>query len=625
MLLMEDRLAAGREHMAAGRRDSAGLILEAILDINPGHVEALPMLAEIRVAQGKLEDAVNLAAAACRQAPRDAGALALLARIALLARRPDMVGVAIESGLRLDPDNADLAMLKASLLISSGDFPGAEQRLAAALSIHPAHAGLLSTLAQLYARSGTMAPALRYAQQALAIDPHNTMILGQLGGLLAELGDHQRALPHLEKAHLRDPADPNLAARLGQSLLGIGHLTEAQRLSDRLVALYPEFLPGWQVWTATMIQRGEVDAALARLGQVTKAHSERVQALLLLAGAYRIAGRADDALRLVETLIPRLSQLDTDMRSAALTLIRDCCMTTGAFDRLREIMLPQSSTDQEAGDAVARAAEPVQFPIVIDPRLSPLEIIPLLRFCRPAHTSVSTARPDPVELRGPGSAAELVALVPGLAFAANDVPRDEPVIQRIEAAPLTSLLLDRRQDLAVAAIPYVRPSAGRLDIWQRSLAALPRPLLGISWDEGRPSLMLDDLAPLLKDFTGTLVSLCWDGGRSQLSAWPAVIDAGRHVATLDDVAAIIAHLDAVIGPDSLPLHLAGAMGIPGALLTQPNFAWYWHAAESRSAWYPSIELHKTDGIGHWATRIGDLEGQIAEFVRKIGAGRETRS
>jgi tetratricopeptide (TPR) repeat protein len=605
MLLVEDRLVAARNHIAAGRQDSAGLVLEHVLDINPGHTEALRMLAEIRVVQGRPKDAVTLAAAACRREPEDVAGLALLARTALLAGQSDMVVPAVESGLSIAPHDPDLAMLKATLDMMAGDFAAAERRLAAALSRRPDHAGLLATLAQLYHRTGTAAPALEFAQKALQRDPDSAAIHAQLGLQLAELGDHLLALPHLERAHLLDPADPNVAAGLVQSLLGTGALTEAQRVADRLIAFYPEFLPAWQAWGATMICRGEADAALARLGPVARGHAERVPALLLLAGLYRIAGRPADALRLMEPLVPRLGQLDRDNRQAAERLLRDCCLSTGEFIRLREILQPvdPAATLAESGP------EGRMLPIVIEPGLSLLEIVALLRYFPAAS--------DPADIRGAGALADLVALLPGADFSATDVPRDEPGTEVIDAVPLTALMLHGDRGTAPDLIPYLHPSRGARDVWRRSLEPLPRPFVGVIWDEGRPGLLLDDLAPRLRGMEGTLVGLAWDAGRPQLAAWPAIIDAGKHLSGLDDLAAVIVELDGVIGPDGIALHLAGALGKRGALLTQSNAPWYWHAVDGRSTWYPTIEVLQASGLGHWSDRISDLDPAIGGFVRGL--------
>jgi tetratricopeptide (TPR) repeat protein len=60
------------------------------------------------------------------------------------------------------------------------------------------------------------------------------------------------------------------------------------------------------------------------------------------------------------------------------------------------------------------------------------------------------------------------------------------------------------------------------------------------------------------------------------------LDAGRHLDGFDQMIALIANLDAVIGPDVSALHLAGALGRPGFVALPPGFPWYWAARDARS-------------------------------------------
>jgi hypothetical protein len=173
-------------------------------------------------------------------------------------------------------------------------------------------------------------------------------------------------------------------------------------------------------------------------------------------------------------------------------------------------------------------------------------------------------------------------------------------------------------------LPYMGAPEERRAIWRRSLAGLPRPLVALAWDGSRPGLLLEDYRPVLKDVRGTLVSVMWDDGRRQLASWPQVIDAGVHFASLADLAAVIAETDAVIGPDGIPLHLAGAMGRPGALLGQPSTPWYWHDDGGRSVWYPSIAVMRSRAFGNWEEKLPDLGERIAGFLADpAGSGRTT--
>lgn len=601
MLMIEERLLAARAHIAAGRRDSAGLILESVIEINPGHPEALRCLAETRLSQGKAADAMTLASMAAQREPANIDGLALLARIALLAGHADVAAAALDQGFATEPTHADICMIKANLLTVAGEFSAAEILLGAALGHHPGHGGILSALAQFYVMSGAVAPALDYAQRANDADPDNPVLLGRLGLQLAGLGDHAHAIPYLERAYLLDPADPLVAMQLSDSLNSCGAPQEARRAAERLIALHPEFLPGWECWVRVMIHAGQMEVALARFASVAQRHSERIAALLALAGCYRVAGRPDDSLRLLAPITDRINLLPPEHRLKAHSLLRDCCLSTGEIERMRQVLPLFDPDDADVGQAFAEAT------IVIDRGFSSLEALVLLRFA-PRQGAIRT-------IRGAASLADLVALIPGTDFSADDLPKDDVDSQTIRAFPLSAVLSLPELPAALSTPqPYIEAASERRAVWRRSLADLPRPLLGIAWDQSRPGLLLDDLRPVLSAFRGTLVSLIWDEGRQQLAAWPEIIDAGTHFSSLADLAAVIAEIDGVIAPDGLAAHIAGGMGRAGCVLSLPNPPWYWHSAAGRSTWYPSIQVLATQQFGNWAHRLGDLAENITAFA-----------
>jgi hypothetical protein len=257
--------------------------------------------------------------------------------------------------------------------------------------------------------------------------------------------------------------------------------------------------------------------------------------------------------------------------------------------------------------------------IVIDSGLSTLEALVLLRF---ADRSKGAGQRD---IRGPSRFGDVAALVSGCRFTADDQPAQTSHHQTISAFPLSAILsLPVPADALDAGIPYVEASEGRRAIWRRSLQDLPKPLIGIAWDQTRPGLLLDDLRNAIGPFQGTLVSLVWDGGPPQLGAWPEIIDAGVHFSSLADLAALIAEIDAVIGPDGLPLHVAGSMGAPALVLGQPNAPWYWHAEADRASWYPSVEVLKTNHIGNWAETIGDVAAGLEKFMSAVAEPARNR-
>jgi hypothetical protein len=96
----------------------------------------------------------------------------------------------------------------------------------------------------------------------------------------------------------------------------------------------------------------------------------------------------------------------------------------------------------------------------------------------------------------------------------------------------------------------------------------------------------------------------WDGSFG--------VDAGSD----DPLAAahVMKRLDLVVTIDSMPAHLAGALGVPVWTLLCREPDWRWIRRRSTSPWYPTMRLFRQDQDGDW-------EG----VLRRVGALLRTRS
>jgi len=73
--------------------------------------------------------------------------------------------------------------------------------------------------------------------------------------------------------------------------------------------------------------------------------------------------------------------------------------------------------------------------------------------------------------------------------------------------------------------------------------------------------------------------------------------------SLHDYAAIIKGLDLMITVDSMPAHLAGALGIPVWTLLHADPDWRWLENRDDSPWYPTMRLFRQNQPGNWESVI----------------------
>jgi hypothetical protein len=86
----------------------------------------------------------------------------------------------------------------------------------------------------------------------------------------------------------------------------------------------------------------------------------------------------------------------------------------------------------------------------------------------------------------------------------------------------------------------------------------------------------------------------------------------------DDVfeaARIMRALDLVISVDTMPVHLAGALGVPVWALLDTTADWRWMEGREDSPWYPTMRLFRQDTPGAWEPVIARVVAELARFAR----------
>jgi hypothetical protein len=158
-------------------------------------------------------------------------------------------------------------------------------------------------------------------------------------------------------------------------------------------------------------------------------------------------------------------------------------------------------------------------------------------------------------------------------------------------------------------IPYLRAEA----------CELPgsRPRIGLAWRvsnwEQDRAIPFDALRPLL-DLGGITWCSLQQGRRPEEShrALHDISDGDLH-----DAARRVTGLDLVVTADSMPAHLAGALGVPVWTLLLKHADWRWMETRSDSPWYPTMRLFRQERQGAWAglvARVRDLleTGPVAQ-------------
>lgn len=93
------------------------------------------------------------------------------------------------------------------------------------------------------------------------------------------------------------------------------------------------------------------------------------------------------------------------------------------------------------------------------------------------------------------------------------------------------------------------------------------------------------------------------------------------IAGSDDVleaARVIRALDLLISIDSMPTHLAGALGVPVWNLLQMDADWRWMEGCRHGPWYPTMRLFRQARRGEWESLIA----RVASALERLRAAHE---
>jgi hypothetical protein len=139
--------------------------------------------------------------------------------------------------------------------------------------------------------------------------------------------------------------------------------------------------------------------------------------------------------------------------------------------------------------------------------------------------------------------------------------------------------------------------------------------VGLVWAAGewdaRRSIPLELLRPIIKTPGVTCVSL-QRGPERRTGAQIGLPDQSSDDITL--LASRMMNLDLIISVDSMPAHLAGALGRPVWTLLQRECDWRWMDAGAGSPWYPTMRLFRQRSAGDWSPVIEEVISAL-EAVR----------
>jgi tetratricopeptide (TPR) repeat protein len=615
-----DAFAQARARYHAGDLAAAEHLCRQLLQADPRHASAWHLLGAALLAAGRPADAAEPLANALRLHPGFADAHLDRGRaLADLGRRGEALAH-FRQAAALRPGWFEALTQLGIALAQAGQLDDALAQLRAAAVARPDAAQAHHNLGVALAQAGRPADAADALRHALALQPDYAEAHYNLGTVLGTLGRRDEARASYHQALRLRPDYAEAYNNLGLALAEAGRPAEAAVFLRQALRLRPDLVEG----------HNNLGLALEELGRFAEAEAAYAEALRLrpryaeahgnLANAYKAQGRLDEALAAYQVALWLQPDAVSVRYNRSLALLQ-----AGAYDEgwreyewrwRRPGTQPRLSTDRPPWDG------------------SPLDGRTILLWCEQGlgdamqfarYAPLVQARGGRVLLQCPDLLVPLFRTLPGVA---GLVAEGAPLPPFDCHAPLMSLprLVGTTTATVPADVPYLRPNPALVERWRPRLAVVRGLRVGVAW-QGNPhhkwdrhrSVTLAAFAPLAAVPGVRLVSLQRGPGAEQLAALRgrfAVLDLGDDLATLDDTAAVMAHLDLVVTVDTATAHLAGALAAPAWVLLAARVDWRWLLDREDSPWYPTLRLFRQPAFGDWAP----VFARVAEELARRPAG-----
>lgn len=236
---------------------------------------------------------------------------------------------------------------------------------------------------------------------------------------------------------------------------------------------------------------------------------------------------------------------------------------------------------------------------------------------------------------GLGDTIQFIRFVPLLKKWAKDVIvwAQEPLIPLLETVEGINQLLtlhdgtpeaDYDLDVEIMELPHIfRTTVATIPATIPYLHVEPMPLsseknklaVGLVWKAGdwdeRRGIPFSILQPLA-EVPG--IQLYILQASAAAAGWQEGFGINPGEFSLFDYARIVRGLDLLISVDSMPVHLAGAQGVPVWNLLHAEADWRWMDDRNDSPWYPTMRIFRQAQPGNWEGVIERVTEELKWFI-----------
>jgi tetratricopeptide (TPR) repeat protein len=223
----------------------------------------------------------------------------------------DKAADAYVNAIKVQPDNLDLMSNLGFAQLNANLLEGAVATYTRMLEVDGLSYDANVHLGFVFQKEGDNVKAIGCYEKALEGRNDDIATMGSLAKLYAETGDMEKSIAMYEQAieAAGEEAQKNkLRSKLGKALIGAKQWDKAAVVFTEMIESDPENAANQFNLGISLTQSKKYNEAIPHLVKVIEIRPDYIQAYQQLAGAYNEVGRFDDAIRTVQTALPKTEE-----------------------------------------------------------------------------------------------------------------------------------------------------------------------------------------------------------------------------------------------------------------------------------------------------------------------------
>jgi tetratricopeptide (TPR) repeat protein len=519
----------------------------------------------------------------------------------------------LRRAIGLQPNWAEARANLGKMLTDAGQLDAAADACREAIAIRPDCAEAHNNLGAVFRLQGRLEESVAAARRAIAARPQFAEAYTSLSATLKLQNKFTEAIAAARQAIALRPGYDEAHNNLGNALQAAGQLEDAIAAYRLAIQFNPSFADAHYNLGTIFSEKDQLDEAIFHLRRAVELKPGFADAHYNLANALMARGQYDDAMdqcRSALALVPAHNEAHYTL--GALHLLRGE-FTKGwpEFEwrcRIRDSRLPNFSQPRWDGSALDGRT------ILLYADFGQGDAIQFFRYW-----PLVAARGGKIIIQCHGSLKRLFQIS---APSCQILSQNEPLPPFDCHCPFMSLPHIFATDLSnIPTETYLRADAADIAHWQKQIANIPHPRIGLVW-QGNPNYLNDrnrsipfsHFVPLAGIPGANFISLQKGSAADAARHSPVpLIDRTDQLHDFAETAALIANLDLVISSDTAVPHLTGALGKPVWIMLPAVPDWRWLLHRSDSPWYLTMRLFRQRTRGDWPGVIENVAEQLRHF------------